>query len=238
MAPCAHGDLVGPARRERHRHREALVLGHRPLAAGRARDDAAEAGSPLLAFAPVGGDLRPCDRRKVIEGIDLSVRVRECRARLDATVLEREDELMSPVSPERAAAVDPDGEQPSQLGWRQLGEARLVSRRVHDHLAAADRRRCGAVGCRWLGRLAGERREPVLEDGCVVGKRKLEPTRADRARDVSPLSRLRVVRTDIALRGDNDPFVGEQIEATVDLTRAPIETPRKAARSRASERQP
>ena len=50
--------------------------------------------------------------------------------------------------------------------------------------------------------------------------------RADRARDVSRRSRLRVVRTDIALRGDNDPFVGEQIEATVDLTRAPIEAPR------------
>ena len=225
VAPGPHRDFIGPARRERHRDRKALVLGHRAVTIGRAGDDAAEAGSPLLAFAPVSGDLRPCDRRKVVEGIDLAVRMRQRRARLDAAILEREDALVAPVSPERAAAIDPDGEQPSQLGRRQLREARLVSRRVHDHLAAAECGRCGAVGSRWLGRLAGERGGSGSRDGCVVGEGELEPARADRARDVGRLSLLRVVRANVALRGDNDPFVGEQVEAPVDLTRTPIETP-------------
>ena len=103
----ADRDLEGPAGRERDPDGKGLVRRDDPRRRALPVDElAAEAISLRRPVAAVRVDRGGGDRREVVEGVDLAVRVRERRAGLGAAVLEDHHELVS-EGPPTALASDP-----------------------------------------------------------------------------------------------------------------------------------
>ena len=121
------------------------------------------------------------------------------------------------IRPELASAVDPDRDDAGELDRRQLAERGVVSVRVENDLAAAQRRSGRAVEERRRRRVRTERREPVVEDSRLVRERNLDPARTKGAPLGACLGRRRVERPRIPRRRDPDPRLGEYVEALVDL---------------------
>ena len=177
----ADGDLVGPARRERHADDEGLVRRDGPRRPALPGDELApEAAAFRRAVAPVRLDRGGGDRGQVVERVDLPVRMRERRAGLRPAVLEDHHELVPGVCPQRPRPVDPEGEQPAELDRGELPEAGVVPGGVDDHLAAPARGGRQLVRRR-SGRVGHERGKSVLEHGRLVRERQLDPARAERA---------------------------------------------------------
>ncbi len=163
------------------------------------------------------------------ERVDLAVGVRQCRPDLGATVLERQDAREPRRRPRARSSGRARQRRPVRaLGRRQRGEASLMTLRVHDDLAGAERGRQARIGRVGDGRrIEDERGKSVVEDRRVVAEGELRPTWAERAAvslgeaagQRPAARRRRAMRANVARRRDRHPRGRQLVSAEVEVGR-------------------
>ena len=171
------------------------------------------AGAVPLEGGQLGGD----DGWDVVEGVHLAVLVRQRGADLSAVVLERHH-IRPPVAPQRGGLLAEHRHHRRQLPRRQLCRAHDVLVGVGDDERPPARRRQAIVASVRGGRVDGDGRVAVVEDGNLVGSRQLGAAGTQRA-DRMLVAARRCTGTDVAGGRHEHPRVGETVEAAVERGR-------------------
>ena len=125
-----------------------------------------------------GGQLGGDDGRDVVEGVQLAVLVGQRGADLSAMVLERHH-IRPLVAPQRGGGRDRHHRH--QPPRRQLCRSHNVLVGVGDNESSAPHQPQAIVASVRAGRVDGDGRVAVVEDGNLVGTRQLGAARTDRA---------------------------------------------------------